>query len=280
MEENQGHRKGAPVAGAPDQCYELDLDQHSSVELDEAIREAVDAVERGGKPGPESTPGARSMEDREEAAGEADAAEEPGAPEEAGVPEEPGGPEKAGVAEETAVPAADEPVDDAAKLRADAETLRSRLMRTLADFDNYRKRTEREKGALRRMGIFEVVRDFLDVFDNLERALESSGSVDDLKQGLRMVLRQQEQVLRRHGVEKIESVGRPFDPTLHEAVTRGETADVEVPTVTAELQKGYLLYDRLLRPSMVQVAMPRAGAVEEAATPAIDETATRDQEVG
>lgn len=144
--------------------------------------------------------------------------------------------------------------------REETARLRERLVRTMAEFDNYRKRTEREKESLRQIGIFDVVRDFLGVVDNLERALESSGNVEDLKQGLRMILKQQDEVLRRYGVEVIEALGEPFDPTLHEAVAREESADVEVPTVTAELQKGYRLRDRLLRPAMVHVAMPMQAA--------------------
>ena len=166
---------------------------------------------------------------------------------------------------------------DTAKLRSEKNALKDRLMRTLADFENYRKRTDREKQALRQMGIFDAVKDFLDVIDNLERALESAGSVDDLKQGVQMILRQQEGVLERHGVEKIKSVGQPFDPTIHEAVGRDESATVEAPTVTAELQKGYLLHDRLLRPAMGQVTMPVTPASGEASS---DEDGAAAEEFG
>ena len=86
--------------------------------------------------------------------------------------------------------------------------------------------------------------------------MESSGSTEDLKQGLKMIVRQQEEILRRHGVERVEAVGQAFDPTVHEAVAREESAEVESPTVTKEMQRGYLLHDRLLRPAMVFVAMP------------------------
>ena len=173
--------------------------------------------------------------------------------------------DRAKESEETAPPAdgtpdaesepANQPVDD-----DEAAGLRKRLMRTLADFDNYRKRTEREKQTLRRFANFDVFKDFLGVLDNLERAMESSGSVEDLKQGLRMIVRQHEEIQRRHGVERIEAVGKVFDPKLHEAVAREESADVQNPTVTQEMQKGYLLHDRLLRPAMVFVAMPGSGS--------------------
>lgn len=148
----------------------------------------------------------------------------------------------------------DEPAHE--QLASEANGLRERLMRTLADFDNYRKRTEREKQSLRRFANFDVFKDFLGVLDNFERAMDSSGSTDDLKQGLKMIVRQQEEILKRHGVQKIEAVGKPFDPTVHEAVAREESADVESPMVTKEMQRGYLLHDRLLRPALVFVAMP------------------------
>ena len=139
-------------------------------------------------------------------------------------------------------------------------SLRERLMRTLADFDNFRKRTERETRALRKMANFEVFKDFLGVLDNFERAMDSSGSTEDLKQGLKMIVRQHEEILRRHGVKRIEAVGKPFDPTVHEAVAREESPGIDVPTVTREMQRGYLLHDRLLRPAMVFVAMPAGDA--------------------
>jgi molecular chaperone GrpE len=157
------------------------------------------------------------------------------------------------------------PAASADQLRAELADLQERLLRTMADFDNFRKRTEREKEALRRLGASEVLKDFLSVSDNLERALESPGGVEDLKQGVRMILRQFEELLSRHGVETVESVGRPFDPTLHEAVATQQSSEVEVPTVSEEMQKGYLFHDRLLRPAMVWVTMPAAAPAEREA---------------
>lgn len=146
------------------------------------------------------------------------------------------------------------------KLQSENLALKERQMRTLADFENFRKRTDREKEALRRFAIFDFVKDFLGVIDNLERAMAAGGSTDDLKKGLEMVLRQQEDILGRHGVESISAEGEPFDPAVHEAVTREESDEVEVPTVKQEFQRGYLLHDRLLRPSMVTVAVPVPGS--------------------
>jgi molecular chaperone GrpE len=95
------------------------------------------------------------------------------------------------------------------------------------------------------------------VLDNLERAMVSAGSVEDLKAGIEMIVRQLREVLRQHDIEEVEALGKPFDPALHEAVAREEDPGAAVPTVTEELQCGYTIQGRLLRPAMVRVAMPR-----------------------
>ena len=162
------------------------------------------------------------------------------------------------------------------RLENENETLRERLTRSVADFENFRKRTEREKESQQRFGLTNVLRDFLAVVDNLERAHAASGNAEDLKTGVAMIIRQYHELLARNGVKPVDAVGETFDPTRHEAVAREDGADVEAPTVTAELQKGYMLHDRLLRPAMVHVAMPAAkpppppaeGAAGEAETTA------------
>lgn len=261
MEENPNQRPEVPPKGdkwdtapkgdkwdtagveAPDEKsevhYELNLDEHAPADIDEAFKDAVAAVDR--VKDTEQTPG-----DADAPAGEAEASATDG------TPGDPAGPAR---------PAGD--ASSRGDLGAETEGLRERLMRTLADFDNYRKRTEREKQALRRFANFEVFKDFLGVLDNLERAMDSSGSTEDLKQGLKMIVRQHEEILRRHGVERVEAVGKAFDPTVHEAVAREENSEIGVPTVTREMQRGYLLHDRLLRPAMVFVAMPGARSATE-----------------
>lgn len=151
---------------------------------------------------------------------------------------------------------------DVDRLEREIADLRDRSMRTLADFDNYRKRAERERSEIRRYALMEPLRDLLEVVDNLERAVAAGGSADDLKLGIDMTLRQLADVLRRHGVSSVEAAGRPFDPVVHEAVSREDAEDVDEPTVTNELQKGYLLHDRLVRPARVVVAVPAAGGTE------------------
>ena len=120
------------------------------------------------------------------------------------------------------------------------QTLRG--LRTLADFDNYRKRAEKERAEMRRHAAAETVRDFLEVVDNLERALSAGGSAggsaDDLRTGIEMILRQVEDLLRRHGVERVAAEGEAFDPAIHEAVSRQEDPAVSEPRVVHVMQTG------------------------------------------
>lgn len=146
--------------------------------------------------------------------------------------------------------------EEVANLRREIADLRDRSMRTLADFDNFRKRSERERQETRKYALLEPLRDFLEVVDNLGLALSAAGSADDLKRGVEMIHRQMQELLRRLGVQEIEALNQPFDPALHEAVQREEDPTVKIPTVVGELRRGYKLYDRLLRPSMVKVAVP------------------------
>lgn len=215
--------------------YELDLDEVSGLEVESVIEDAERAVE--------------AVEDRHRAEGSG--AEGKGAE------------GKGAVSPPEASPA---PAPEA-KESDDFVAMRERYLRVLADFDNFRKRTERERDSLRRAAAADVLRDMLETADNLERALSASGSVDELKSGLQMVLRLQEDLFKRHGAVRIEALGKTFDPALHEAVMREESTEVATPTVVAEFQRGYLLYDRLLRPALVRVAVPAARPVEQTPEP-------------
>ncbi|HEV7786674.1 MAG TPA: nucleotide exchange factor GrpE [Thermoanaerobaculia bacterium] len=158
-------------------------------------------------------------------------------------------------------PAASEEVE---RLRREIADLKDRSVRTLADFDNFRKRSQRESQEFKKYALLEPMRDFLTVIDNLDLALSAQGSAEDLKLGVEMIHRQMQELLRRFGATEVPAVGQPFDPTLHEAVAREESPEVKAPTVVAELRRGYRMHDRLLRPSMVKVAVP----VEEKPGPA------------
>ena len=155
---------------------------------------------------------------------------------------------------------------EAGRQQQETAEVRDRLVRTLADFDNFRKRSERERQELKRYALLEPMREILTVADNLELALSAQGSAEDLKRGVEMIHRQMQELLRRFGVTDVPAVGQPFDPTLHEAVAREESPEVRTPTVVAELRKGYKLHDRLLRPAMVKVAVPAETAAAPAAS--------------
>jgi molecular chaperone GrpE len=137
-----------------------------------------------------------------------------------------------------------------------------RYLRTLADFENFRKRAEREKADFRRYALAELVRDLLPVLDNFDRALEHAEEGDEFHKGVLLIYKQLFDVLQRHGLRVIDQAGVRFDPNIHEAVIREENPNVPNHTVLAILQKGYFLHDRLLRPAMVKVAV---GGSEEAA---------------
>jgi molecular chaperone GrpE len=147
-------------------------------------------------------------------------------------------------------------VGEVAKLEETVAELRDRSQRTLADFENFRRRVDRERQEDRRFAAFDTLREFLAVVDNLERALASEGSTDDLKVGVELIHRQMKDLMKNAGVERILALGEEFDPRFHEAVSHHEDLSVAVPTVSSELQAGYLMHDRLLRPSVVKVAMP------------------------
>lgn len=145
------------------------------------------------------------------------------------------------------------------RLRREVAEHRDRSVRTLADFDNFRKRSEREREELRKYALLEPIREFLGVADNLDLALQADGSAEDLKRGVEMIRRQLQDLLRRFGVAEVAAVGQAFDPSIHEAVAREESPEASAPTVVAELRRGYRLHDRLLRPAMVKVAVPVEG---------------------
>jgi molecular chaperone GrpE len=153
------------------------------------------------------------------------------------------------------------------RLERELAQVRDQWLRTLADLDNFRKRSEREQREMRRYALFEPLRDLLPVVDNLERALAADGPVEDLKRGVELIQQQLRDFLRNQGVQEIAAQGAPFDPSRHDAVSRFEDPGVTSATVAEELQRGYCLAERLLRPALVRVAMPasRPAAEEPAA---------------
>lgn len=161
--------------------------------------------------------------------------------------------------------------DQVATLRADLEQARAELagredraLRLAADFDNFRRRTLREREEAHRYGHENLVKDLLGAVDNLDRAIEHarrSGSADfeSMLQGVELVQRELNGVLAKHGVTRIEAAGELFDPTVHEAIAQKEEGSVPANTVVEVYQPGYRLWDRLLRPARVVVSKPPAG---------------------
>ena len=139
-------------------------------------------------------------------------------------------------------------------LRAENADLRDRYLRTLADFENYRKRVDREKQDFYKYALADTLRDLLPVLDNFDRALEHAEEGDDFHKGVSLIYKQMFDALKKHGVRVIDETGVRFDPNIHEAVVTEENPDVPAHTVTTILQKGYFLHDRLLRPALVKVA--------------------------
>ena len=143
-----------------------------------------------------------------------------------------------------------------------AEDFRDRYLRTLADFENFRKRSEREKNDFQRYALAGLIRDLLPVLDNFDRGLDHAEEGDEFHKGMALIYKQLFDVLQRHGLKPITESGVRFDPNIHEGVVRVEDSSVPSHTVVEVMQKGYFLHDRLIRPAMVKVAV---GGPEEAA---------------
>lgn len=153
-------------------------------------------------------------------------------------------------------------------LRAEVERVREMYLRKLAEFDNFRKRTERERNEWKNLATEDLIREILPVMDNFERALQHAGDSDPetFRQGVEMIARQLGDLLQKEGLEELNPLGAQFDPELHEAVERIENSEHEPGTVVSVLVKGYTLRGRLVRPAMVSVAVGSMSSAESAAS--------------
>lgn len=154
-------------------------------------------------------------------------------------------------------PAGDETADKIAQLEQERDELQDRLLRSMAEFDNYRKRVAREKEDLIKYGTEKLALELLGVVDNFERALQQAGNADDIQpviEGVGMILKQLQGVLETFNIRGFDSVGEQFDPTLHEAMAQQEHDEYPDNQVIEEYQKGYTINDRLLRPARVIVS--------------------------
>ena len=169
------------------------------------------------------------------------------------------------VAEVPEAPAGD---DRLAALEKEKQDTYERLLRTAADFDNFRKRARKDTEDARLKAREEVLKEILPGIDNLERAIAAGGSSPEgVLEGVRLVLRQFQSALERVEVKSFESVGQTFDPTRHEAIAQVETRDQPPGSVVTEMQRGYTIGSRLLRPALVTVAKPPPAPAEASDLP-------------
>jgi molecular chaperone GrpE len=163
-------------------------------------------------------------------------------------------------ADEATPGAALPPEDPLERAQSEAARLKDQLLRLAADFDNYKKRARRELADTAKIAREDVLKELLPVFDNLERATSHANQATDVKaltEGIGMVTRQFLDTLGKLGIERVAALGLPFDPAVHEAVQHLETTEHAPGTVAMELQAGYRLGDRVIRPAMVVVAKPK-----------------------
>ena len=149
--------------------------------------------------------------------------------------------------------------DPVADLRRERDELEDRWLRQTAEFDNYRKRMERERRELADHAASDVLHELLPILDDIERALEAAAAsgdpaVEAHRQGLELIERQFSEVLRKRHVSRVDALGQDFDPNVHQAVGQEVSDQHREGEVIEELRRGYKLKDRLLRPAMVKVA--------------------------
>lgn len=161
-----------------------------------------------------------------------------------------------GTVESSDQPQAEEPVDEKAELQAQLEEEQNKYLRLLADYDNFKRRTKKDQELAKQFRSQSLLTDLLPVMDNFDRALAVEAKSEEsasLLKGLEMVKKSLADAVAAEGLEEIKAVGEPFDPHFHQAVMQESDADSEPGTVLQELQKGYTLNGRVLRPAMVKV---------------------------
>jgi molecular chaperone GrpE len=140
-------------------------------------------------------------------------------------------------------------------LRVERDELKELLLRRQAEFDNFRKRTDKERSEFLQYAGMELVRDMLPILDDFDRARKAEAGNPEYARGVEMIYSRMYETLKKTGLQPIEAEGKQFDPHLHQAVERVETKDEKDGTILGEFQRGYLFKGKLLRPSMVKVAV-------------------------
>jgi molecular chaperone GrpE len=141
------------------------------------------------------------------------------------------------------------------RLRAERDGLIDRLARLQAEFENARKREQRERADYRAFAVADAVEQFLPVLDNFKLALSANGTVEQMRTGVELIAKQMDDVLRSLNVTPVETVGQPFDPRVHEALESVERPDLPDHQVIEEIRRGYRIKDRLLRPALVRISV-------------------------
>lgn len=139
-------------------------------------------------------------------------------------------------------------------LKEERDSLYDRLLRKQAEFENYKKRMDREKSDYIQFASSELIREILTALDSYELALQNAAGDQNILRGFELIYKQLQDTLSRFGLKEIEARGQKFDPNIHQAVSTEATDEVEENTVIREMRKGYLLNGRLLRPAMVTVS--------------------------
>ena len=184
---------------------------------------------------------------------------------------DPTGPQASGsegeAPEEGEIPQDDDPFVQLEKARAEAAENYDRYLRAAAELDNFRKRAVRMRAESREETLRDLLLQIAPLMDNMRRALaQEAAEAQSLKQGIELILSQFQTVLNGYGLEEIEAVGNPFDPNLHEAMLEVESADCEPGTILEEMEKGYRLREKVLRPARVVVGKAPAEKEESEAS--------------
>ena len=155
----------------------------------------------------------------------------------------------------------EEPVSEVEQLRLELDEAKNRALRALADLENYRTRVHRQMAEERKYASLDLIRELLPVWDNIGRALEAVAATQNLEalvEGVQMVHSQFLEILKKNHCEKIEAVSQPFDPNYHASVAQVPSVEHPANTVLEEVQSGFRLYDRVVRPSKVVLAKPES----------------------
>ena len=196
------------------------------------------------------------MSNEKETIKQQDLEQETAKAEETAVTTEPAEGTEPGTVESAEQAQVEEPVDEAAELQAQLEEEQNKYLRLLADYDNFKRRTKKDQELAKQFRSQSLLTDLLPVLDNFDRALAVEAKSEEsasLLKGLEMVKKSLIDAVTAEGLEEVKAVGEPFDPHFHQTVIQENDPDSEPGTVLQELQKGYTLNGRVLRPAMVKV---------------------------